>query len=85
MIAFVVLFLLLAGLVLFIIGRRPAPVFYAAWGVFFVGVSVFRALASGANPIEHIGPIGVLGVIGFTVGGLVGPMARGIASRSRGP
>ena len=55
------------------------------WGALFVGVSVYRALASGASPLEHLGPIGVFGVIGFTVGGLVGPLARGIASRSRAP
>ena len=55
-----------------------------AWGMLFVGVSVSRALASGASPVDHIGPVGALGVIGFTVGGLVGPLARGIASRSRG-
>ena len=55
-----------------------------AGGVLFVGVSVFRALAAGANPVEHLGPAGALGVIGFTVGGLVGPLARGLAFRSRG-
>ena len=53
-------------------------------GALFVGVSVSRALAAGANPVEHLGPVGALGVIGFTVGGLVGPLVRGLASRSRG-
>ena len=53
-------------------------------GALFVGVSVSRALAAGASPLDHLGPVGALGVIGFTVGGLVGPLVRGIASRSRG-
>lgn len=51
------------------------------WGALFFGASVYRAVASGANPLEHLTPIGAIGVIGFTVGGLVGPLARGIASR----
>ena len=53
------------------------------WGALFLGASVYRALASAASPLDHLGPIGIFGVIGFTVGGLVGPLARGIASRSR--
>lgn len=53
-------------------------------GALFVAVSVWRALASGASPVEHLGPVGALGVIGFTVGGLMGPLVRGIALRSRG-
>ncbi len=52
-------------------------------GALFVGVSVSRALVAGASPLEHLGPVGALGVVGFTVGGLVGPLVRGIASRSR--
>jgi len=53
-------------------------------GALFVGASVSGALAAGASPVEQLGPVGALGVIGFTVGGLVGPLVRGIASRSRG-
>lgn len=52
-------------------------------GALFVGMSVYRALASGTSPLEHLGPVGAIGAIGFTVGGLVGPLALGIASRSR--
>ena len=52
-----------------------------AWGAAFAATSVFGALISDVNPLEHLGPIGVLSVIGFTVGGLVGPLARGLAAR----
>ena len=53
-------------------------------GTLFFGISVFRVLASRASPLEHIGPMGAIGVIGFTVGGLVGPLAHGLSSRFRG-
>jgi hypothetical protein len=51
------------------------------WGAAFAATSVFGALISDENPLDHLGPIGVLSVIGFTVGGLVGPLARGLAAR----
>ena len=53
------------------------------WGALFLAASVYRALASGTSPLDHLTPIGVIGVIGFTVGGLVGPLARGLAYRYR--
>lgn len=53
------------------------------WAGAFSAASVFGALISDVNPLEHLGPIGVFTVIGFTVGGLVGPVARGIAMRRR--
>ena len=54
------------------------------WGAAFLASSVVGALIAGLNPLEHLGPVGVLTVIGLTVGGLVGPLARGIAARRRG-
>ncbi len=53
------------------------------WGAGFAAASVSGALMSGLNPLEHLGPIGVLTVIGITVGGLVGPLARGLAERRK--
>ena len=53
------------------------------WGAAFAATSVVGALISDVNPLDHLGPIGVLTVIGITVGGLVGPLARGLAERRR--
>jgi hypothetical protein len=47
----------------------------------FLGASVAGALIAGVSPLEHLGPVGALTVIGVTVGGLVGPLARGLAER----
>lgn len=55
-----------------------------ALGALFGGVAATRALATGASPLEHLGPVAAFGVIGATVGGLVGPLMRGVASRGRG-
>ena len=49
----------------------------------FAGVTATQAMAEGGNPLEHWGVIVALGVIGGTVGGLVGPMIRGISLRFR--
>ena len=55
------------------------------WGAAFAATSVVGALISDVNPLDHLGPIGVFTVIGITVGGLVGPLARGLAERRRQP
>ena len=55
------------------------------WGAAFAATSVVGALISDVNPLDHLGPIGVFSVIGITVGGLVGPLARGLAERRRQP
>ena len=49
----------------------------------FAGVTATQAMAEGGNPLEHWGVIVALGIIGGTVGGLVGPMIRGISLRFR--
>ncbi len=54
------------------------------WGAVFLATSVAGTLIAGLNPLEHLGPVGVLTVIGVTVGGLVGPLARGLVARRRG-
>ena len=53
------------------------------WGAAFAATSVVGALISDVNPLDHLGPIGVLTVVGITVGGLVGPLARGLAARRK--
>ena len=55
------------------------------WGAAFAATSVVGALISDVNPLDHLGLIGVFTVIGITVGGLVGPLARGLAERRRQP
>ena len=49
----------------------------------FAAVTATQAGAEGRNPIDHWGVIVALGVIGGTVGGLVGPMIRAISWRFR--
>lgn len=51
------------------------------WGALFLGVAAIRAVTAGASPIEHWGPVAWFGLIGFTVGGLVGPLLRGLLTR----
>lgn len=51
--------------------------------VLFIGVSASRAVAAGTSPFDHLGPVAAMGVIGFTVGALVGPLLLGIATRNR--
>ena len=55
------------------------------WGAAFAATSVVGALISDVNPLDPLGPIGVFTVIGISVGGLVGPLARGLAERRRQP
>ncbi len=60
-----------------------------AWGLLFTVMAFSRALGAGAEPSAVAVPILAFGVIGLTVGGLVGPLLRGIwlrraATRSRG-
>jgi len=52
-----------------------------ACGMLFAGLSVSRALTAGASPFAHLGPVTAMSMIGFTVGGLVGPLLYGIVSR----
>ena len=53
------------------------------WGGAFAATSVFGALIVQVDPLEQLGPIGVISVIGLTVGGLVGPLVRGLVMRRR--
>ncbi|MDT8370044.1 MAG: hypothetical protein RQ745_12625 [Longimicrobiales bacterium] len=57
----------------------------ALWGGLFLGVTALRAASAGVSFLEVVGPLLALGLIGATVGGLTGPLARAIWLHSRGP
>jgi len=53
-------------------------------GGLFLALSMYRSIASGGPSVSHLNPIGVMTVIGVTVGALVGPLIGAIAARRRG-
>ncbi len=53
-------------------------------GGLFLALSLYRSIASGGPSVSHLNPIGVMTVIGITVGALVGPMVGAIVARRRG-
>ena len=55
----------------------------AVGGGLFLALSVYRSIASGGPSWSHLNPIGVMTVIGATVGALVGPMMGAIADRRK--
>ena len=56
----------------------------ATGGGLFLALSVYRSLASGGPSMSHLNPIGVMTVIGITVGALVGPLIGAIVARRSG-
>ncbi len=52
-------------------------------GGVFLALSVYRSIASGEPPSSHLNPIGVMTVIGVTVGALIGPLVGGLVARRR--
>lgn len=52
-------------------------------GGLFLAAAGFRSVAAEASPFDHVGPVAAMGVIGFAIGGLVGPLLMGIARRAR--
>ena len=54
-------------------------------GGLFLALSVYRSIKSGGPSVSHLNPIGVMTVIGVTVGALVGPLIGAITARRRGP
>jgi len=46
----------------------------AVGGGLFFALSMYRSIASGGPSMSHLNPIGVMTVIGVTVGALVGPL-----------
>jgi len=57
----------------------------AAWGGLFLGVASMRAAGVVDSLLDVWTPILALSLIGFTVGGLTGPLLRRIWLRLRGP
>ena len=53
-------------------------------GGLFLALSLYRSIASGGPSVSHLNPIGVMTVIGITVGALVGPLVGAIVARRRG-
>lgn len=64
-------------------GRWTAKGAAVGGGLFFA-LSMYRSVASGGPSMSHLNPIGVMTVIGFTVGALVGPLIGAIFARRRG-
>ncbi len=57
----------------------------AIGGGLFLALSLYRSIASGGPALSHLNPIGVMTVIGLTVGALVGPLIGAIAARRNPP
>ena len=53
-------------------------------GGLFLALSLYRSIASGGPSVSHLNPIGVMTVIGITVGALVGPLVGAIVNRRSG-
>ncbi len=56
----------------------------AVGGGLFLALSLYRSIASGGPSLSHLNPMGVMTVIGGTVGALVGPLIGAIVARRRG-
>lgn len=63
---------------------RASVAGFALGGAGFLSLGLYLNLATDFPPLANAGPVGVLALIGATVGGLVGPLAAGLFSRSRG-
>ena len=53
-------------------------------GSLFLALSLYRSIASGGPSMSHLNPIGVMTVVGLTVGALVGPLIGAIVARGGG-
>ena len=56
-----------------------------AGGSLFLALSLYRSLEAGGPSLSHLNPMGVMTVIGLTVGALVGPLVGAIVGRRRPP
>lgn len=62
-------------------GVRRSLVGAALGGGLFGAVSVYRSWVAPGALLDYVGPVGLMVVIGATVGGLVGPLVGEIADR----
>lgn len=53
-------------------------------GALFVAVSLYQNLVVEQGAFSNPGPVLAMGVIGFTVGALAGPLAGGLLDHMRG-
>ena len=53
-------------------------------GGLLAAAGVIRSLLSGGSLFDYVNPIGVMTVVGLTVGALVGPLIGAILERRRG-
>ena len=65
-------------------GPRWTLIGASVGGGLFLALSLYRSIASGGPSVSHLNPIGVMTVIGITVGALVGPLVGAIVARRRG-
>ncbi len=65
-------------------GPRWTLIGASVGGGLFLALSLYRSIASGGPSVSHLNPIGVMTVIGITVGALVGPLVGAIGARRRG-
>jgi len=50
-------------------------------GLLFLGMGMVRAVGADVSLISVAAPMAAFGVVGVTVGGLVGPLVRGLWKR----
>jgi len=63
---------------------RQALIGAAVGAVLFGAVAVYRSFDADGTFLSYVGPVGVFTLIGFTVGGLMGPLAARATARLRG-
>lgn len=63
---------------------RPTLVGLSVGAAIFLGLGLYMNRATGFGILDHPGPLGVLTLVGATVGGLVGPLLAGLIRRRLG-
>lgn len=63
------------------LGRTLAG--FVVGGALFLALGLYLNVATGFGPTDNPGPVGVLALIGATVGGLVAPMFASLVRRWR--
>lgn len=60
---------------------RASATGFLLGGAGFLFLGLYLNVATDFPPLSNPGPVGVLALIGATVGGLLGPLAAGLLSR----
>lgn len=61
---------------------RASATGFVLGGAGFLALGLYLNMATDFPPLSNPGPVGVLALIGATVGGLLGPLAAGLLSRT---